>query len=77
MCLKAQRHWIARDGIEKHITWHCAHHSRGTNLLSNGANIKTATRILGHSGVAHTEKYPRGVDSLKQAAIDSLPPLEL
>lgn len=77
MCLKALRHWVARAGIQKHITWHCARHSCGTNLLSNGANIKTVASILGHSGLAHTEKYTRAVDSLKQAAIDSLPPLEL
>lgn len=77
MCLKALRHWVARAGIEKHITWHCARHSCGTNLLSNGANIKTVASILGHSGLAHTEKYTRAVDSLKQAAIDSMPPLEL
>lgn len=77
MCLKALRHWVARAGIEKHITWHCARHSCGTNLLSNGANIKTVASILGHSGLAHTEKYTRAVDSLKQAAIDSLPPLDL
>lgn len=77
MCLKALRHWVARAGIEKHITWDCARHSCGTNLLSNGANIKTVASILGHSGLAHTEKYTRAVDSLKQAAIDSMPPLEL
>ena len=77
MCLKALRHWVARAGIQKHITWHCARHSCGTNLLSNGANIKTVASILGHSGLAHTEKYTRAVDSLKQAAIDSMPPLKL
>lgn len=77
MCLKALRHWVARAGIQKHITWHCARHSCGTNLLSNGANIKTVASILGHSGLAHTEKYTRAVDSLKQAAIDSMPLLEL
>lgn len=77
MCLKALRHWVARAGIEKHITWHCARHSCGTNLLSNGANIKTVASILGHSGLAHTEKYTRAVDSLKQAAIDSMPPLKI
>ncbi|WP_289703240.1 site-specific integrase [uncultured Muribaculum sp.] len=77
MCLKALRHWVARAGIEKHITWHCARHSCGTNLLSNGANIKTVASILGHSGLSHTEKYTRAVDSLKQAAIDSMPPLNL
>jgi len=69
MCLKALRHWTARAGIEKHITWHCARHSFAVNILNNGANIKTVASLLGHSGLKHTEKYTRAVDSLKEAAI--------
>lgn len=77
MCLKALRRWTARAGIEKHITWHCARHSFATNILSNGANIKTVASLLGHSDLRHTEKYTRAVDSLKEAAINSLPELEI
>lgn len=77
MCLKALRHWVARAGIDKHITWHCARHSFAVNILNNGANIKTVASLLGHSGLKHTEKYTRAVDSLKEAAINSLPGLEL
>lgn len=77
MCLKALRHWTARAGIEKHITWHCARHSFAVNILNNGANIKTVASLLGHSGLKHTEKYTRAVDSLKEAAINSLPELHL
>lgn len=77
MCLKALRHWTKRAGIDKHITWHCARHSFAVNILNNGANIKTVASLLGHSGLKHTEKYTRAVDSLKEAAINSLPELEL
>ena len=77
MCLKALRHWTKRAGIEKHITWHCARHSFATNILSNGANIKTVANLLGHSDLRHTEKYTRVIDSLKEAAINSLPELKL
>lgn len=77
MCLKALRRWTERAGIDKHITWHCARHSFAVNILNNGANIKTVASLLGHSGLRHTEKYTRAVDSLKEAAINSLPPLEL
>lgn len=77
MCLKALRHWTARAGIEKHITWHCARHSFAVNILNNGANIKTVASLLGHSGLKHTEKYTRAVDSLKEAAINSLPELKI
>ena len=77
MCLKALRHWTAKAGITKHITWHCGRHSFAVNILNNGANIKTVASLLGHSGLQHTEKYTRAVDSLKEAAINSLPELKL
>lgn len=76
MCLKALRHWVKRANIDKHITWHCARHSFAVNILNKGANIKTVASLLGHSGLRHTEKYTRAVDSLKQEAINSLPELK-
>jgi site-specific recombinase XerD len=76
-CLKSLRRWVKRAGINKHISWHCARHSFAVNILNNGANIKTVASLLGHSGLKHTEKYTRAVDSLKEAAINSLPELKL
>lgn len=76
MCLKALKRWTQRANINKHITWHCARHSFAVNILNNGANIKTVARLLGHSGLRNTEKYTRAVDSLKEAAINSLPELK-
>lgn len=77
MCLKSLRRWVKRAGIDKHISWHCARHSFAVNILNNGANIKTVASLLGHSGLKHTEKYTRAIDSLKEAAINSLPELKL
>ncbi len=77
MCLKSLRRWVKRAGIDKHISWHCARHSFAVNILNNGANIKTVASLLGHSGLRHTEKYTRAIDSLKEAAINSLPTLEI
>ena len=77
MCLKAVKRWVKRAGINKHISWHCARHSFAVNILNNGANIKTVASLLGHSGLKHTEKYTRAIDSLKQDAINSLPELKL
>lgn len=76
-CGKALRRWVKRAGINKHISWHCARHSFATNILNNGANIKTTATLLGHSGLKHTEKYVRAVDALKQEAINSLPEIKL
>lgn len=76
-CLKSLGRWVKRAGINKHISWHCARHSFAVNILNNGANIKTVASLLGHSGLKHTEKYTRAIDSLKQDAINSLPELNL
>lgn len=76
-CCKAVKKWVQRAGINKHISWHCARHSFAVNILNNGANIKTVASLLGHSGLKHTEKYTRAIDSLKQDAINSLPKLNL
>lgn len=77
MCLKSIKRWVKRAGINKHISWHCARHSFAVNILNNGANIKTVASLLGHSGLKHTEKYTRAIDSLKQDAINSLPELNI
>lgn len=55
------------------ITFHCARHSFITNIMANGANIKTAASLAGHSTTRHTEKYVHIIDELKQKAVDSLP----
>ena len=77
MCLKALRVWTAKAGISKHITWHCGRHSFAVNILTNGANIKTVSSLLGHSSIAMTEKYLHVVDKLKEDAINSLPELNI
>ncbi len=66
------KRWVAEAGIKKKITWHCSRHSFAVNLLSNGANIKTVSDLLGHSSIVITEKYLHVIDSLKQDAIRSL-----
>lgn len=77
MCLKALRHWSAKAGITKHITWHCGRHSFATNLLENGANIKVVADLLGHSGLSYVERYVRAIDESKKRALNSLPAIDI
>ncbi len=76
-CCKSLKRWAKRAGIDKRITWHCARHSFAVNLLSNGANIKVVSSLLGHSSLQMTERYLHVVDGQKEAAINSLPALDL
>ena len=71
--LSMENKWVKRANIHKHITFHCARHSFITNIMANGANIKTAASLAGHSTTRHTEKYVHIIDELKQKAVDSLP----
>ena len=57
--------------------FHIGRHSFITNIMANGANIKTAASLAGHSTTRHTEKYVHIIDELKQKAVDSLPDLTI
>jgi site-specific recombinase XerD len=70
---KVLQSWVTRAGIPKHITWHCARHSFGVNLLIMKNDVKTVSGLLGHSSIRMTEIYTRIVDDLKKQAVDSLP----
>ncbi len=67
--------WTKNAGINKHISFHCARHTFITMLIDNGAGIKTAASLAGHSSTRHTEKYIHIVDRQKQKAVDNLPDL--
>lgn len=71
--LKNLKNWTARAGIDKHITFHCARHSFGTNLMMYDGNINTVASLLGHTSWKHTQKYVRAVESMREQAISKLP----
>ena len=68
--------WCKKAGISKNISFYCGRHTFATQLLLNGANLKTVADCLGHSSTKHTVKYLNYVNSLKTDAIASLPTLE-
>ena len=69
------RRWIARAGITKHITFHCARHTFATMLLTEGVDIFTVSKLLGHKDIATTQVYAKLVDKKRDEAIDKLPEL--
>ena len=56
---------------------HCGRHTFATQMLSNGANVKVVSELLGHSSLKFTQKYLRALDEQKKAAINSLPAIEI
>ena len=71
--LKSLRTWVKSAGITKHVTYHVARHSFGTNLVFYGADVKSASELLGHSNFNQTNLYVRASDALKQKAVNQLP----
>lgn len=69
---KTLKAWVKRAGITKKITWHNLRHSFGTNLVFNGANLSTASSLLGHSSYRHTQRYVTAANELKERATDTL-----
>lgn len=72
-CNKVLKAWCKDAGINKHITFHIARHTFATNLLINGTDILTVSKLLGHTTIKHTVIYAKVVDSLKSKAVNSLP----
>lgn len=72
-CLKDIKHWVKKAEIGKKITWHCARHSFATNIIYFGADVNTASSLLGHTSLKYTQRYTHVVQSLKEKAVDKLP----
>ena len=69
---KTLKAWVRRAGIEKLITWHNGRHSFGTNLIYNDVDILTASKLLGHTSMKHTQRYVKASQEMKQNATDKI-----
>jgi integrase len=69
--------WIMKAGIAKTITFHCARHTYATLQLTNGTDIYTVSKLLGHRELKTTQVYAKIIDEKKLEASKAIPNLIL
>jgi integrase len=69
--------WLAKAGITRYLTFHCARHTHATLLLSQGVDIYVVSKLLGHKTIKTTEIYAKVSNIKKQEAVNKLPKLKI
>ena len=74
VCNKVLDRWSMK-AISKRITFHWGRHSFATLCLTQGIDLYTVSKLLGHKKILTTQIYARVIDSRKVEAIQRLPEL--
>jgi len=71
------KQWCKDAGIDKRVTFHTARHTFATLALTQGVDLYTVSKLLGHKTIQATQIYAKIVDERKKAAMASLPTIEV
>lgn len=64
--------WVAKAGITKDITFHSFRHTYATLQLTNGTDIFTVSKLLGHRELKTTQVYAKIIDETKRKAANKI-----
>lgn len=69
--------WAKKSGIQKDICFHVSRHTFATSLLTQGADIYTTSKLLGHRKIQTTQIYAEIVNQKKVEAVNLLDNIKL
>jgi len=70
------KEWCKDAGIDKRVSFHTARHTFATLALTQGVDLYTVSKLLGHKTIQATQIYAKIVDEKKKAAMELLPTIE-
>lgn len=73
----SMKSWGKKAKIHQKVHFHLARHTFATLALTEGADLYTVSKLLGHSDIKNTQIYAHVVNKLKMDAVARLPKLNL
>lgn len=73
----ALKRWTETAGLKKKVTFHTARHTFATVALTQGVDLYTVSKLLGHTDIKNTQIYAKIVDVKKRQAVDMLPKIDI
>jgi len=73
----ALHRWCDKAGIDKQVSFHTARHTFATVALTQGVDLYTVSKLLGHTDIKNTQIYAKIVDDKKRQAVGMLPKLDI
>lgn len=62
-------------GIKKDVTFHTGRHTFAVLMITEGVDLFTVSKLLGHKEISTTQIYAKVVDKKKQDAVNRIPSL--
>jgi len=69
--------WFKRAGIQKNAHFHVSRHTFATLNITQGAQLYTVSKLLGHKNLNATQIYAKTIDEVKQQAVNNFPEIEV